>query len=63
VVILQPLSLSTRAEFYLVNVGTSYQITPKLGSTLGYNYTWRASPVAAEEFTAHSVNLGLNYRF
>ena len=48
---------------YRFGVSTSYQITQKLGSSLGWNYTIRDSDFVLGDYDAHTVTLTLNYAF
>lgn len=48
---------------YRVGVSTGYQITQKLGSSLGWSYIVRDSDFALGDFDSHLVTLTLNYSF
>lgn len=48
---------------YRFGVSTGYQITQKLGSSLGWTYVIRDSDFALGDFSSHMVTLTLNYTF
>jgi hypothetical protein len=48
---------------YRFGVSTGYQITQKLGSSLGCSYVIRDSDFVPGDFTSHTVTQTLNYNF
>lgn len=48
---------------YRFGISTGYQITRKLGSSLGWSYTIRDSDFSLGDYSAHTVTLTLNYTF
>ena len=48
---------------YRFGISTGYQITRKLGSSLGWSYTIRDSDFSLGDYSAHTVTLTLNYAF